>query len=288
VAGVLTKTVHVGLIGTGIEASLTPRLHMQEGGEHGLDYSYELMELRSSDGVADELGRLLGDAESRGFRGVNITHPGKQSVIGHLDDLSDDARALNAVNTVVFSDGRRTGHNTDWSGFAESFRRGLPDMPRDTVLVVGAGGGGAAVAYAALVLGARSILIHDLKPELARRLARQLDQSFPSRRIAAAGDLATAAVLADGIIHATPTGMARYPGMPFPPELLDRSPWVADIVYFPLETELLAAARRRGCRVLDGGGMAVFQAVGAFRLFTGLEPNFERMLAHFAAMTGGP
>ena len=99
-----------------------------------------------------------------------------------------------------------------------------------------------------------------------------------------AGDLAAAMAAADGIVHATPTGMADHPGLPLDPDLLQPRHWLAEIVYFPLETALLRAARRRGLRTLDGGGMAVFQAVGAFRLFTGLEPDPDRMLRHFARM----
>ncbi len=96
--------------------------------------------------------------------------------------------------------------------------------------------------------------------------------------------LADAMAKADGLIHATPTGMAKFPGLPLPAELLRPAHWVAEVVYFPLETELLRVARATGCRTLDGGGMAVFQAVGAFRHFTGVEPDAERMLRHFTAL----
>jgi shikimate dehydrogenase len=88
----------------------------------------------------------------------------------------------------------------------------------------------------------------------------------------------------DGVVNTTPLGMAKYPGMPVPANLLRPDLWVADIVYFPLETELLHQARVRGCRTMSGGGMAVFQAVGAFRLFTELEADAERMLRHFEEM----
>ena len=91
---------------------------------------------------------------------------------------------------------------------------------------------------------------------------------------------------ADGLIHCTPTGMAKLPGMPLKAELLQGKHWVAEIVYFPLETELLRVARAKGCRTVDGGGMAVFQAVGAFRLFTGIEPDAERIRRHFLSMVG--
>jgi shikimate dehydrogenase len=89
---------------------------------------------------------------------------------------------------------------------------------------------------------------------------------------------------AAGIVNTTPLGMAKYPGMPVCAQLLRPELWVADIVYFPLETQLLREARARGCRVLAGGGMAVFQAAGAFRLFTGREPDAQRMLRHFQSM----
>jgi shikimate dehydrogenase len=96
--------------------------------------------------------------------------------------------------------------------------------------------------------------------------------------------LSKAVAAADGIVNATPVGMAKYPGTPVPTEMLRPDLWVAEIVYFPLETELLRGARARGCRTMSGGGMAVFQAVEAFRLFTGCEPNAERMLHHFREM----
>jgi shikimate dehydrogenase len=86
---------------------------------------------------------------------------------------------------------------------------------------------------------------------------------------------------ANGLVHATPTGMEGHPGLPLPVESLRPTLWVADIVYRPLDTELLTAARARGCRVLDGGRMVVFQAADSFRLFTGVEPDVARMLRHF-------
>ncbi|MEV7042382.1 hypothetical protein [Amycolatopsis sp. NPDC051061] len=97
--------------------------------------------------------------------------------------------------------------------------------------------------------------------------------------------LADATRAADGLVHATPTGMEGQPGLPLPADLLHPKLGVADVVYRPLDTELLIAARAHGCRVLGGGRMAVFQAAGSFRLFTGLEPDVERMLRHFDSLT---
>jgi shikimate dehydrogenase len=101
-------------------------------------------------------------------------------------------------------------------------------------------------------------------------------------------DLTAALASADGLVHATPTGMHAHPGMPLPADLLDPRHWVADVVYRPLDTALLRAARARGCRVLDGGRMAVFQAADAFRLFTGRTPDADRMLRHFATLEDIP
>jgi shikimate dehydrogenase len=286
VVEIISKTVRVGLIGAGIQGSLSPAMHMREGAEQGFDYRYDLFDLEVLGGGVAALGKLLDDAESAGYVGLNITYPCKQAVIEFLSDLSSDARALGAVNTVVFRGGRRAGHNTDWSGFSESFRRGLPGAKHDTVLVLGAGGAGAAVAHAMARLGTRRLVIVDTVKARADALAAQIAVNFPGVSADAVDSLASDEVRrADGVVHATPTGMAKHPGLPLPEALMLPHLWVADIVYFPLETELVRTARRHGLRVLDGGGMAVFQAAAAFELFTRRRPDSGRMLHHFAALT---
>jgi shikimate dehydrogenase len=280
-----TRAVVAGLIGTGIQASRTPRLHEREGAEQDLRYVYKLIDLDVLGLGAESLPELVTAARRLGFAGLNVTHPCKQSVIPILDDLTPDARDLGAVNTVVFDRGGRSiGHNTDWSGFAESFRRELADAPRGRVLQLGAGGAGAAVAHALLTLGTGELAIADTDRERAERLAGELSARFGEGRAVVSGPPEEVVEASEGIVNATPIGMAKYPGTPLPVDRLRPDLWVADIIYFPLETEFLRAARSLGCRTMDGGGMAVFQAVGAFRLFTGLEPDPERMLRHFAAM----
>ncbi len=274
----------VGLIGAGIQASRTPSMHEHEAADQGLHCEYRLIDLDMLQVGAEALPDLLKEAERKGFAGLNITYPCKQSVFALLHELSDDARAIGAVNTVVLSGGRRVGHNTDWWGFAESFRRGLPDVQLNSVVQLGAGGAGAAVAHAMLTLGARELSIFDLNTERAQTLAADLCARFGAGRATAGSDLTGAMAAADGLIHATPTGMVKYPGLPLPAELLRPALWVAEIVYFPLETELLRVARGLGCRTMNGSGMAVFQAVEAFRLFTGITPDAERMQRHFESM----
>jgi shikimate dehydrogenase len=278
------RPVLVGLIGSGIQASRTPAMHEREGAAQGVAYVYKLIDLDVLGLSAGALPELLTAARRFGFAGLNITHPCKQAVIPLLDDLSPDARALGAVNTVVFRDGRAVGHNTDWSGFAEAFKRGLSDVERHRVVQFGAGGAGAAVAHALLTLGVGELSIVDTDRERAERLAQDLCGRFGAGHAVACKDHVQAVRAADGIVNTTPLGMAKYPGMPLARELLRPDLWVADIVYFPLETELLATARAIGCRTMGGGGMAVFQAADAFRLFSGLEPDAARMIRHFESM----
>jgi shikimate dehydrogenase len=270
-----------GLIGAEIQGSRSSFMHMHEGAQNGLSYSYELIDTAELGLGSQDLTTLLNDAEQRGFSGLNITHPYKQSVVPLLTSLSDDARAIGAVNTVVFRDGRRVGHNTDWWGFMEAFRRGLPEVAIDAVVQLGAGGAGAATAYAMLRLGAQCLTIFDMNERRTTSLALAMREHFPDCDIRQGVDLAASLETADGIVHATPTGMVKHPGLPLPVEFLDPRLWVAEVVYFPLQTALVKEARRRGCRTLDGGGMAVFQAAEAFRLFTGITPDAERMLSQF-------
>ncbi|MCF4135743.1 shikimate dehydrogenase [Streptomyces sp. Tue 6430] len=278
----------VGLIGSGIGPSLSPALHEREADRQGLRYLYRLLDLDVLGVPPEAVGDLVRAARRLGFDGLNVTHPCKQLVVPHLDGLAPQAEALGAVNTVVLEDGRAVGHNTDVTGFAASFARGLPDVPLDRVVQLGAGGAGAAVAHAALTLGAGRVTVVDALPERAAALAASLNRHFGAGRAdsAAPDRLAGLLARADGIVHATPTGMAAHPGLPFPARLLHPGLWVAEVVYRPLETELLRTARAAGCATLDGGGMAVFQAADAFRLFTGREPDTSRMLADIAELAG--
>ncbi|MGX1546780.1 shikimate dehydrogenase [Streptomyces adustus] len=278
----------VGLIGSGIGPSLSPALHEREADRQGLRYLYRLIDIDTLGAPPEAVGELLRAARDLGFDGLNITHPCKQLVIPHLDALAPQAEALGAVNTVVFEDGRAVGHNTDVTGFAASFARGLPDVALERVVQLGAGGAGAAVAHAALTLGAGRVTVVDALPERSAALADSLDRHFgPGRAASATPDrLPDLLARADGVVHATPTGMAAHPGLPFPAALLRPGLWVAEVVYRPVDTELLRTARALGCQTLDGAGMAAFQAVDAFRLFTGREPDSARMLADIAELAG--
>ena len=276
----------VGLIGEGITASLTPPMHEREAREQGLHYLYRPVDLTVSGRPGSDVGELLRYGRDLGFNAFNITHPCKQLVMEHLDEVSADAAALGAVNTVLIREGRFVGHNTDHSGFGAALRRGLPDARLDSVVQMGAGGAGAAVAYALLKAGTGSLALIDLDYERVSVRAEALAALFPGRTVRAvrAADVAEALTGADGFVQATPVGMHSHPGLPIDPALLTASQWVADVIYRPVRTELVAAAEALGCRVLDGGHMAVGQAVDAFELITGRRPDADRMRAHFLQM----
>jgi shikimate dehydrogenase len=268
-----SDTFVTGLIGSGIGTSLSPPLHEREAAELGLRYAYRTLDI---DVLGLGVRELLSRARDAGYDGLNVTHPCKTAVLEHLDELDDLAAAIGAVNTVVIRDGHTTGHNTDAVGFAENVERGLPGARMKRVVLLGAGGAGSAVAHALRRLGVEELVIVDRERERAATLARVVGGRI--------GELEEVA-RADGLAHATPTGMEGHLGMAVDPGLLHQDLWVADIVYRPLETELLRAARARGCRTLDGGGMVVFQAAASLELFTGLRPDRERMLRHFAELT---
>ena len=273
----------VGLIGDGVTPSLTPPMHEREGDVQGLRYLYRPIDLTELGLPGRSVGELLTGAYRLGFNGLNITHPCKQLVLEHLDEVTPDARRLGAVNTVTIRDGRFIGHNTDFSGFAAALATGLPGARLNRVVQLGAGGAGSAVAYALLTAGVRELDLVDTDAERCAARAAELAAFFPDQLVTArtTAELPQLMPLADGLVHCTPVGMAAHPGAPLDLSLLESRHWVADIVYRPIETELVREARAKGCEVLDGGRMAVGQAADAFRIFTGLEADADRMRSHF-------
>ena len=276
----------VGLIGSGIAASRTPPMHEAAADAAGIRYLYKKIDLTELKLAAEALPELLTAAKRMGFDGLNVTHPCKQAILPLLDELSPDADALGAVNTVVIRNGRMIGHNTDWFGFAENFRRNKQGASLGRVVQFGAGGAGSAVAFALMKLGVRELTIMDVDLAKAQNVVDGLSPRFVEGRLKVGQDVAAAVAAADGIVNATPIGMDKYPGTPLPTALLRPDLWVAEIVYFPPETALLRAARALGCRTVDGGGMAIFQGTEAFRLFTGITPDPDVFFATFASLGG--
>ena len=273
----------VGLLGSGIAGSLTPGLHEAEADRLRLAYTYRVIDLDAIGQPADMSAALVRQAADLGFDGLNVTHPSKQLVQDGLDELSPEARILGAVNTITFHDGKAMGHNTDHAGFIGGLRAGLPSAATGSVVQIGAGGAGAAVAFGLLSAGTQHLVIADIEPARAEALADRLAPHFPDSRLSVTRTDAVAGSIreADGLVNSTPIGMTGHPGTPVDPSLIHSGLWVADVIYRPLETELIKAARGKGCAVLDGGRMVVGQAAAAFELFTGLPADAERMLALF-------
>lgn len=272
--------LRAGLIGAGIAASRTPRMHVEQGRALGLDYRYDLIDTDRMPGGAT-IASLLDQARKDGFVGVNVTFPYKRTALDAVDQFAPSAAAVGATNTIVFRDGRSIAHNTDYSGFARGFANNIGNRPHGCVLLLGAGGAGGAVANALLDTGVSSLFIHDTNPQARNVLVADLGARLGPGRAKPVSDLRSACAAADGIVNTTPVGMSKLPGTPLDMALVEPRHWVADIVYFPLETEFLALARAKGCHGIDGSGMAVFQAVAAFELFTGLTADPACMRATF-------
>ena len=278
------KRLLVGLIGANIQGSLSPALQEDACAAAGIVGHYHLMDLDHLPGR--RLDDLMTAARMAGFAGLNVTYPCKEAVIGLLDEITPEARQIGAVNTVTFDrDGRATGHNTDRPGFRHSFEESLgrAAIEGKTALLVGAGGAGRALAFALLDLGAECLLVHDQDGARAAGLVANLTawRGRPCARLA--DDPRAALKQAAGVVNATPVGMLGIPGNPVPMDGVEARHWVVDVIYTPLETELIAGARAKGAAVLNGAGMCIHQAVEAFRLWTGLAADLERMRRAFLA-----
>ena len=286
--GIGAGRVLAGLVGRGILQSRTPWMHEQEADAQGLRLVYSLFDFTDRGWSDDQLPQLLEAARRIGFAGLNVTFPFKQAVMPLLDELSDGARMVGAVNTIAFRNGRAIGYNTDITGFAEGFLAELADAPRDIVLQLGCGGAGAATAHALLsMLGAGQLVLADTDPLRVRALHGHLAEVYGAKRVLMTADPVAAMARADGMVNATPIGMDKFPGLPIAAAAIAQRHWVADIVYFPLQTALLAEARAKGCRMLNGSGMAVGQAADAFSIFTGLAADRLRMRRSFSAFVSG-
>jgi shikimate dehydrogenase len=277
------RRVLVGLIGANITGSLSPALFADAFAAAGIDGFYHLID---ADRVPERrLSKLLDAARAAGFAGANITYPFKQEVIALLDAVDSEAVQIGAVNTVAIGpDGHTTGYNFDRRGWRNSFEETLGRKTAEdaTVVLVGAGGAGRAVAFALMDLGAAPLIIHDPDGSRANSLVADLTTEYGASRCRISGNLEREIAAAQGVINATQLGMRGFPGNPVPVSALKASHWAVDVVYTPIETEFIKAAAAKGARVLNGGGMCVHQAVQAFALLTGVEPDVARMHRAFA------
>lgn len=256
-----------GVIGWPVSHSKSPRLHNFWLEKHGVDGLYLPLPVRPED-----LSAVLQTLPRMGFRGVNLTIPHKEAALPLLDRLDETARRIGAVNTVVFDEeGKSFGFSTDGQGFIDNLEQGCKtfNAAKGPAVLLGAGGAAAAIAFALEDAGCPEIRIVNRSLEraqaLANRLADAKAQSWDERAAALEG----AALL----VNATSLGMMGQPALDLSLDALPTSALVADIVYAPLETPLLLAARRRGNLAVDGLGMLLHQAVLGFEAWFGLRPD---------------
>lgn len=267
-----------GLIGAPIAHSASPAMHERAAEALGLRGHYQLIEVAGADAAG--LAMMLEGVRRLGFAGVNVTYPYKEAVVPLLDALAPGAASMGAVNTVVVRDGRLTGHNTDTTGFARAVTPLLAPSA-NAVALIGAGGVGKAIAFALASLAVIDIRIFDSEPARAEKLAALLAPRGGARVAASVEEALDGAT---GLVNGTPVGMLPNRDTPVPAALLRADLWVADAVYSPLITPLLAAAREKDARIMTGRELAIYQAADAFELFTGLAPSTEVMGEAFDAV----
>lgn len=257
------KTMITGLIGYPVEHSLSPLMHNRAFNELGLDYCYVTFRVEPS-----MLEEAVSGIRALGIRGVNVTVPHKENVIKFLDRIDDEALEIGAVNTIVNKDGILTGFNTDGRGFMASLRENCIDPAGKKILLIGAGGASRAVAYYLSKI-AGELVIYDIDAEKAKNLSASLKgKTRIAENLSKDSD-------ADIIINATPLGLKEDDPCPINTDYLKNNQIVIDLIY--KKTRLLEEAGKKGCIIIDGLGMLLWQGVFAFEIWTGLKPPVEIM-----------
>ncbi len=260
-------TTVAAVIGSPIAHSLSPALHNAAFAAAGADWVYTAFDVAPGDA-----GRALDAMRTLGLGGLSVTMPHKEDVADHVDELDPAAAALHSVNTVARTDeGRLKGYSTDGAGFVASLAEAGVDVTDRLVVVLGAGAAARAVIDAVARAGAASVIVVNRS---ADRAARAAALAGAAGRVGEPSDISTAHV----VVNATSVGMATEE-MPFDPALLRAGQTVADLVYHPMETALLAAAREVGATPVDGLGMLVHQAALQQQLWLGWPPDTGVMRA---------
>ena len=277
-------TQYVGLIGYPLGHSISPPMQQAAFDNLGLDVRYELWETEQ-----DKLSKTVEGIRQSSKLGANVTIPYKEAVIPLLDKLDSLADEIGAVNTIVDRDGKLVGFNTDAGGFLKALRDEADfDPAGKRVVLLGAGGVARAVGFALAGAGARSISITDIETERISKLTSDIQQRYNGSRLQIkalshnSGEFAGAIWDCDLLVNCTPIGMKHSDSenrSPVEAALIPQKAVVYDVVYNPVETRLLADARKRGARTLGGLSMLVYQGALAFELWTGKEPPVDIMMS---------
>lgn len=271
--------VLLGLIGNSIDKSSAPFLHKMLGEVTHLNVDYRLNDPGDSDQIAFE--KTLNQLRSTGYCGANITFPFKQLALNYADIVDVSARSVGATNTLVFKDSKIFAFNTDYTGFISAYRSKRNDEPAGTVLMLGAGGVGRAVAFGLFQLGATELIVFDLNPHRAAGLVSSLRDSGFNARSINSSDLPQEALNVEGIINCTPVGHYATPGLPIVPALIDSQRWAFDAVYVPIDTQFLKLAHSKGLALISGFDLFFNQGIDAFEAFTGIKVNSDIALSKY-------
>lgn len=268
------RTMVFGIFGYPVEHSFSPGMHNAAFAKLGMDACYVPYAVAPTS-LKDAVRAIV----PLGLRGLNITVPHKEKVIPFLDDVTEDARLIGAVNTIEVRDGRLVGHNTDGRGFLRSLREETSFRPKGKrVLIVGAGGAARAIAFNLALNGAAEVMLSDVDAKKADLLARDVRRTTKtSTEAVPSAGLRDHARNAHCIINATPLGLHRRDPLPFSRDLVREGHLVCDLVYNPPVTPLLRAAASCGAGTLSGIGMLLFQGVIAFEVWTGKKAPLEVM-----------
>ncbi|MDH4163180.1 MAG: shikimate dehydrogenase [Nitrospirota bacterium] len=270
------KTAIYGIFGHPVEHTFSPGMHNSAFRKLGLNACYVPFAVRP-----ESLGDAARSIIPLGLRGLNITVPHKQNVIPYLDELTEDAKLIGAVNTIEVKGGRLIGHNTDGRGFIRSLRLETGISPKGkSVLILGAGGASRAVSFSLALAGARNIALYDVDRKKANALAKDIRSRAGAACSAVDRDsLSEAAYGAHIIVNATPLGLKKGDPLPLPREVINKTHLVCDLVYNPARTALLKTAATRGASTLQGIGMLLYQGVIAFEIWTGMKAPVGTMHA---------
>jgi shikimate dehydrogenase len=260
----------LGLIGDNIRASQSPRLHKLAGQQSQSDVSYDLL-IPKEQGLGFDV--VFERCVAQNYRGLNITYPYKERVIGKLHIEDPAVRAIGAVNTVVFSDQGPLGFNTDFTGFVSAYRDTRKDKPVGCVGMIGTGGVGRAVAFGLATLGAQELRLVDQHQDKAEALADDVKKAYPSVVVKVVSTLEGC----DGLVNCTPVGMVGYAGTPVPREHMCGATWAFDAVYTPVETEFIQIATAEGLDILSGYELFFWQGVDAWKIFSGLSVDISAL-----------
>ena len=273
------KTVVYALLGYPVAHTFSPAMHNAAFQALGIDAVYTAFTVKPH-----EIKNAVNGVRALEFGGVNLTIPHKEICLPYLNELSPEAQAIGAVNTIVRDhQGKLTGHNTDGRGFVRALERVLrADPSHKQVFLFGAGGAGKAVAVQLAIEGIQGICIADTSAEQTRRLANTLKKKFPKCKVATfpsfeKADIERAIVDCDILINATPCGMKASDPIVVSPRALHRKLIICDLIYNPAMTALTKEARKRNLKVMNGLGMLLYQGVIAFELWTGKKAPVEVM-----------